>query len=66
MVFVKNLQFFHVFIFHKISLQNVFDVILESKKCFKIIKNRKFKKSNNQDFSKGVLYFRQNRLGKCV
>ena len=67
MVFVKNLQFFHVFIFHKISQQNVFDVILESKKCFKtIIKNRKLKKSKNQDFSKGVLYFRQNRPGKCV
>ena len=64
MVFVKNLQFFHVFIFHKISQQNVFDVILESKKT--IIKNRKLKKSKNQDFSKGVLYFRQNRPGKCV
>ena len=66
MVFVKNLQFFHVFIFHKISEQNVFDVILESKKRFKTIKNRKLKKSKNQDFSEGVLYFRQNRLGKCV
>ena len=67
MVFVKNLQFFHAFIFHKISQQIVFDVILESKKCFKtIIKNRKLKKSKNQDFSKGVLYFRQNRPGKCV
>ena len=53
MVFVKNLQFFHVFIFHKISQQIVFDVILESKKCFKtIIKNRKLKKSKNQDFLK--------------
>ena len=66
MVFVKNLKFFHVFIFGKISQQNVFDVILESKKCFKTIKNRKLKKSKNQDFSKGVLYFRQNRPGKCV
>ena len=67
MVFVKNLQFFHVFIFHKISQQSVFDVIKERKKCFKsIIKNRKLKKSKNQDFSKGVLYFRQNRPGKCV
>ena len=44
----------------------MFDVILESKKCFKTIKNRKLKKSKNQDFSKGVLYFRQNRPGKCV
>ena len=66
MVFVKNLKFFHVFIFGKISQQNVFDVILESKKRSKTIKNRKLKKSKNQDFSKGVLYFRQNRPGKCV
>ena len=66
MVFVKNLKFFHVFIFGKISQQNVFDVILESQKRFKTIKNRKLKKSKNQDFSKGVLYFGQNRPGKCV
>ena len=66
MVFFKNLKFFHGFIFGKISQQNVFDVILESKKCFKTIKNRKLKKSKNQDFSKGVLYFRQNRPGKCA
>ena len=66
MVFVKNLKFFHVFIFGKISQQNVFDVIRESKKRFKTIKNRNLKKSKNQDFSKGVLYFRHNRPGKCV
>ena len=66
MVFVKNLKFFHVFIFGKISQQNVFDVIRESKKRFKTIKNRNLKKSKNQDFSKGVLYFVQNRPGKCV
>ena len=65
MVFVKNLKFFHVFIFGKISQQNVFDVIRESKKRFKTIKNRNLKKSKNQDFSKGVLYFVQNRPGKC-
>ena len=65
--FCQKFAIFHVFIFHKISQQNVFDVILESKKCFKtIIKNRKLKKSKNQDCSKGVLYFRQNRPGKCV
>ena len=66
MVFVKNLKFFHVFIFGKISQQNVFDVIRESKKRFKTIKNRNLKKSKNQDFSKGVLYFVQNSPGKCV
>ena len=50
MVFVKNLKFFHIFIFGKMSQQNVLDVILESTKCFKTIKNRKLKKSKNQDF----------------
>ena len=44
----------------------IFDVILESKKRFKTIKNRNLKKWKNQDFSKGVLYFRQNWPGKCV
>ena len=32
--FVKNLTVFHVFIFGKISQQNVFDIILERKKGF--------------------------------
>ena len=32
MFFVKHLKFFHLFIFGKISQQNVFDIILESKK----------------------------------
>ena len=54
MVSVKNLKFFQVFIFGKMSQQNVLDVILESTKYFKTIKNRKLKKSKNQDFFKGV------------
>ena len=54
MVFVKNLKFFQVFIFGKMSQQNVLDVIPESTKCFKTIKNRKLKKLKNQDFFKGV------------
>ena len=54
MDFVKNLKIFYVFIFGKISQQNVFDIILESTKHFKTTKNRKLKKLKNQDFSKGV------------
>ena len=54
MDFVKNLKVFYVFIFGKISQQNVFDIILESTKHFKTTKNRKLKKLKNQDFSKGV------------
>ena len=35
MVLVKNLKIFHLFIFGKISQQNVFDDMLDSKKRFK-------------------------------
>ena len=34
MVLIKNWKFFHVFIFVKISQQNVFDDILEINKVF--------------------------------
>ena len=54
MFLVKHLKFFHLFIFGKISQQNVFDVILESKKAFLDSKIAKLKKSKNRDFSKGV------------
>ena len=53
-VLVKNLKFFHVFIFGKIRQENVFDNILERKKAFLDAKIKKLKKSKNQDFSKGV------------
>ena len=60
MVLVKNLKIFHLFIFGKISQQNVFDDILERKKAFLNSKIRKLKKSKNCDFSKGVsLWFGQ-------
>ena len=44
MVFIKNLKFFYVFIFGKISQQNVFDIILESQKAFLDYKKQKVKK----------------------
>ena len=47
MVMVKKLKSFHVFIFGKISQQNVFDIIVEVKKSFKTIKNRQLKKLKN-------------------
>ena len=40
-VFVKNLKFFHPFIFGKISQENVFGDILERKKAFLDYKIRK-------------------------
>ena len=39
-----------VFIFGKMSQQNVLDVILESTKCFQTIKNRKLKKVKESGF----------------
>ena len=54
MVLVKNLKFFHVFIFAKINHQNVFEVTLESQNTFLHYKKQKVKEVENQDFSKGV------------
>ena len=54
MVLVKNLKFFHLFIFGKIRKENVFDNILERKKAFLYYKKQKVKKSKNWHFSKGV------------
>ena len=53
MVSVKNLKFFHDFVFVKIRQENVFEDFLERKKAFSDSKIRKLKKSKNQDFSKG-------------
>ena len=54
MVLVKNLKIFHLFIFGKISQQNVFDDILERKKIFLDYKKQKVKKVKNMEFFKGV------------
>ena len=55
MVLIKNLKFFHLFIFGKIRKENVFDNILETKKkLFLYYKKQEVKKSKNWHFSKGV------------
>ena len=64
MVLVKNLTFFHHLLAKKKkkkkkkkknSQQSVFDDILERKKCFQtLLKIKKLKKSESQDFFKGV------------
>ena len=59
MVLVKNLKFFHLFIFGKIREENVFDDILERKQAFLDYKKEKVKKVKNWDFSKGVHGFGQ-------
>ena len=47
MVFIKNLEFFQLFIFGKISKQNMFDDILEREKAFLDYKKKKVKKVEN-------------------
>ena len=54
MVLVKKLPFFHFFFVGNISQENVFYDILERKNAFVAYKSKKFKKSKNSDFSKGV------------
>ena len=50
MVLVKNVKFCHVFVFREICQKNMFDNILETKKCFQDYKDEKLKKSKNWDF----------------
>ena len=57
MVLTKNLKFFHLFIFGKISNENVFDNILETKKkLFYTMKNKKIKSPKIGIFPKGLLH----------
>ena len=50
----KNGHFAHFFFLGNISQENVFCNILEQKNAFHCYKNKKFKKSKNWHFSKGV------------
>ena len=54
MVLVKNWPFFHLFILGNIGQQNVFYDSLERKNPFVRYKIKKYKKSKNWDFPKGV------------
>ena len=54
MVLVKKWPFFHVFFLGNIGQENVFYTILEQKNVFLAHGNKKFKKSKNWDFCKGV------------
>ena len=55
MVLVQKWPFFQLFFFlGNIGRENVFDDILELKNAFLGYKNKKFKKSKNWHFSKGV------------
>ena len=54
MVLVQKWPFFHLFLKGNIGQENVFYDILERKNAFLGYKNKKFKKSKNWNFSKGV------------
>ena len=54
MVSLQNCPFFHLFFFGNIVKENVFNDILERKNAFLGNKNKKFKKSQNCHFCKGV------------
>ena len=54
MVLVQKWLFFQLFFFGNIGQENVFYDILERKNAFLGYKNKKFKKSKNWDFCKGV------------
>ena len=54
MVLVQKWPFFQLFFLGNIGQENVFYDILERKNAFLSYKNKKFKKSKNWHFSKGV------------
>ena len=54
MVLVKKRSFFHVFFLGNIGHENLFYNILEPEKVFLAYKKKKFNKSKNWDFFKGV------------
>ena len=56
MVLIKNLKFFHLFIFGKIRVERkmCLTIFLKEKKAFLYYKKQKVKKSKNWHFSKGV------------
>ena len=54
MVLVQKWPFFNLFFWGNIGQENIFYDILQRKKAFLGYKNKKFKKSKNWHFSKGV------------
>ena len=56
MVFVKNLKFFHLFIFDKIRQENLFDDILEGKKHFLTLKSKSLKTRRIGIFPKELVH----------
>ena len=64
MVLVQKWPFFQLFLLGNIGQENVFYDILERKNAFLGYKNKKFKKSKNWDFSKGVNPWFWSKIGQ--
>ena len=67
MVLVQKWPFFQLFFLGNIGQENVFYDILERKNAFLGYKNKKFKKSKNWHFSKGVnpsFWYKNGRFSK--
>ena len=54
MILVKKLKFFHVLCLGKIDREKVFADVVDKKEAFKDYKNNCVRKTQNENFSKGV------------
>ena len=54
MILVKTLKFLHVLCLSKIYPEKVFADVLDKKEAFKDYKNNCVRKTQNENFSKGV------------
>ena len=54
MILVKKLNFFHLLYLSKIHREKMFADVLDKKEAFKDYKNNCVRKTQNENFSKGV------------
>ena len=54
MILVKKLKFFHVLCLSKIDREKVFADVVDKKEAFKDYENKCLRKTQKQNFSKGV------------
>ena len=54
MILVKKLRFFHLLFLSQMDREQVFSDVLDKKEAFKHYKNNHVRKTQNQNFSKGV------------
>ena len=56
MIFVKKLKFFHVLSLSKIDREKLFSDVLGKKEAIKDYKNDRLRKTQNSNFSKGLVH----------